>query len=975
MKRLDLPLPSEWPTELEDVTKLLDRTLLDWALALEDAAKRISGAEVYVEDADGETQTLEDYSVLYSDHGEMSGLADDDHTQYLLIAGSRAMTGALDMSANAINNVSALDMDGDITMNDHDILDIGSLKADLTISASTYAWEQVPAEGQATHPSIQWQWTKAGYTATGMLSPNYKSIDGVTQHLWMLSDGLYVSNAGGGGTGSIYAGNQFVSFVGTGTAPVKVSSTTMCANLNADLLDGYEGAALGALAEAEHVTGLWYFDALGIGTATVPHGGVGRALVAIEGTNASEAAGPHLQVTTDTNDYALFQMFNWAHDDISMVFDGYYQGGWKSSDAGSSFLIRKYADALRFQADVAAPGGVITWVESFYIKSDAHVLVSADRQWQFRQSTIYANSPAADIGRLVAPKYWTVGTGTPTHLVGAPNSFHVSGKSEFDGQLWADDGIRTTGTTAVGHENLIFYYGGNQYMVFSLWPDDGVHLNPSAIAGRANANFILTQWYNKDHDHTGLSASPTWFGHGPLDPDISSNEWYSIAHDATGMLISTGPNVGAGSVPATIDNYISFAPRGTESFRLTGGGDAFIPNSGKLRLDAGVDASGTEFITSGADTYTDIYHGAGGGVRFYDENNLLLTVSRHDAGNPTLTKLTGPVGLYHYIGATLYMKWHSNAVIAYKPLKTSGTYIWIENDYSDPTGALLLGGSADAAFAYDGVNLQILPARSGTGYVNIYKATDAQSVAMLTLEGDRATMGNDDEIYQSWKLSNDAGQQTEFARMSAIATAVADGAETGALGFKVMVAGGLDERLRVASNMITSYESVDIRSATTERWLYIRGEGTNFAGVVQLEDVGSGHFWQMYMYATDHATLSDKWRLRGNDGVNHVIIHADIANGIEYMVMAEDGWIGDSDSTERIVFDGSGDHVDVMDATLHINQLDATAAREALLITQSDVDQPYIKFEGADPYIDKTGANEYIKVRTPLGVRWLRLYT
>jgi hypothetical protein len=43
------------------------------------------------------------------DHGGLLGLADDDHTQYLLVAGSRAMSGALDMGTNAITNVGNID--------------------------------------------------------------------------------------------------------------------------------------------------------------------------------------------------------------------------------------------------------------------------------------------------------------------------------------------------------------------------------------------------------------------------------------------------------------------------------------------------------------------------------------------------------------------------------------------------------------------------------------------------------------------------------------------------------------------------------------------------------------------------------------------------------------------------------------------------------------------------------------------------
>ena len=39
------------------------------------------------------------------EHSALTGLTDDDHTQYLLIDGTRAMTGALDMDGQAINNI------------------------------------------------------------------------------------------------------------------------------------------------------------------------------------------------------------------------------------------------------------------------------------------------------------------------------------------------------------------------------------------------------------------------------------------------------------------------------------------------------------------------------------------------------------------------------------------------------------------------------------------------------------------------------------------------------------------------------------------------------------------------------------------------------------------------------------------------------------------------------------------------------
>ena len=48
------------------------------------------------------------------DHGGLSGLGDDDHTQYLLVSGTRAMTGTLDMGTFKVTNMAdgTADTDG-----------------------------------------------------------------------------------------------------------------------------------------------------------------------------------------------------------------------------------------------------------------------------------------------------------------------------------------------------------------------------------------------------------------------------------------------------------------------------------------------------------------------------------------------------------------------------------------------------------------------------------------------------------------------------------------------------------------------------------------------------------------------------------------------------------------------------------------------------------------------------------------------
>lgn len=71
-----------------------------------------------------------------TDHGNLAGLSDDDHSQYLLVAGTRAMAGNLDMSLNEIlnfktENLGSLPSPGNLgrvvylTTDDHLYLDQG----------------------------------------------------------------------------------------------------------------------------------------------------------------------------------------------------------------------------------------------------------------------------------------------------------------------------------------------------------------------------------------------------------------------------------------------------------------------------------------------------------------------------------------------------------------------------------------------------------------------------------------------------------------------------------------------------------------------------------------------------------------------------------------------------------------------------------------------------------------------------------
>ena len=113
-------------------------------------------------------------------------------------------------------------------------------------------------------------------------------------------------------------------------------------------------------------------NGLGLGTDTVPHGGVGAAKLAIEGSDSNFGAGPHVQFTTTSDDHPLMQILPYAHDNVSISFDAYHNGtNWISSDAGSNFQIYKLSDALHFyyKSGVAAGSTAAPWSSGAYLSA------------------------------------------------------------------------------------------------------------------------------------------------------------------------------------------------------------------------------------------------------------------------------------------------------------------------------------------------------------------------------------------------------------------------------------------------------------------------------------------------------------------------------------------------------------------------------------------------------------------------------
>ena len=148
---------------------------------------------------------------------------------------------------------------------------------------------------------------------------------------------------------------------------------------------------------------------VGVGTITMPHGGVGVAKLAIEGTNAS-SAGPHVQFTTASDDYPLYVIRPWTHDNISLYFDAHYNavaGKEQSSDAGSNYQIRKTSDLLYFRTDSGhAQGADLNWDFSIIMNTSGHWYPSSVKTQDLgteanEWGVVHCSSVDTTCGRLV----------------------------------------------------------------------------------------------------------------------------------------------------------------------------------------------------------------------------------------------------------------------------------------------------------------------------------------------------------------------------------------------------------------------------------------------------------------------------------------------------------------------------------------------------------------------------------------------
>jgi hypothetical protein len=278
---------------------------------------------------------------------------------------------------------------------------------------------------------------------------------------------------------------------------------------------------------------------VGIGTTTVPHGGVGAAKLAIEGTNASATAGPYIQITTDLDDFPTMQMGPWSHDNMWLGFDMYLNPSatFVSGDAGSNFIIRKNGDILAFSADNGIAQGFATNVDvAFQIESDAEVLFSpsAARSVFWRDTLTHINSPASGILALHGGSYVRVGGAAASHSLGADGDFLVSGELEVDGSAHFDSSI----ICYTNNSGVIFNESTTAVANLTYRTDyDQVVMYLGAGVGRQIIIAGSGYWHDFDH---AVAADPYLIVHSDTDPDSDNTQYGGFFHDKTDFNVVVG---------------------------------------------------------------------------------------------------------------------------------------------------------------------------------------------------------------------------------------------------------------------------------------------------------------------------------------------------------------------------------------------------------------------------------------------------
>ena len=193
-------------------------------------------------------------------------------------------------------------------------------------------------------------------------------------------DGTKLTAFGPGATTEILVGGGaavpvFTTATGTG-APVRAGSPTFTTQITAPLV--YGSSADNGDITIEGTSSATKTTSYVILQPTTGNVGIGTkaptSKLQVHGTDSSATNAAIIQMTTSADIYPLMSMHTYTHDNMSIYFDGYWNGSRVSSDAGSNYAIGKNADLLKFEyASGVAVGSGVTYTAGMVMNTSGNV--------------------------------------------------------------------------------------------------------------------------------------------------------------------------------------------------------------------------------------------------------------------------------------------------------------------------------------------------------------------------------------------------------------------------------------------------------------------------------------------------------------------------------------------------------------------------------------------------------------------------
>lgn len=158
---------------------------------------------------------------------------------------------------------------------------------------------------------------------------------------------------------------------------------------------------------------------------------------------SSNISGPHIVMNTSQDIYPTLHILNYTHDNISLNFDNYFDGNFRTSSSNTAFQIYKVGNQLRFNYVTGTAGSIQTFTTAMVVGSTGNIGISQAAP----TTTLDVNGQMyfSNIGSTNPPTQSTLG-GTGTKIIlypgggSVPYALGVQNSnlwySSFSGHMW-----------------------------------------------------------------------------------------------------------------------------------------------------------------------------------------------------------------------------------------------------------------------------------------------------------------------------------------------------------------------------------------------------------------------------------------------------------------------------------------------------------------------------------------------------------